>query len=157
MSGRLKKSWDFWAGNRHLAKKYFTKLTDKELIRAMFTKDLRNHVKAAIEVMATTKQQGPRGERGIPGPPGPRGLPGKVGLTGKTGVHGPRGATGTIGKTGPIGKLSATDRREIIGLVQAQIGEVSRELAAQAKRLVFLQHELDELRANIGRLAGIRN
>ena len=107
--------------------------------------------------MARSKQQGrrgERGERGIPGPPGPTGLPGKVGITGKTGAHGPRGATGATGKAAPNGKLSAADRREIAGLVHAQIGEVSRELAAQAKRLLALQVELDELRANFGRLTG---
>ena len=101
------------------------------------------------------KQRGQRGERGVAGPRGPRGPQGVVGATGKTGGQGPRGAVGVTGKTGPVGKLSPADRREIISLVHAQIGEVSLELAAQMKRLASLKAELEDLRGNVARLAGI--
>jgi len=96
--------------------------------------------------MSKSKQQGPRGERGIPGPPGPRG---KQGATGKTGIVGKLGARGATGKTGQAGTFSPADRVEILNVVRGQIGEVSRELTAQMKRLKSLTGELDELRVNV--------
>ena len=106
--------------------------------------------------MATSaKQQGPRGERGRPGPAGPRGKPGATGATGKTGGTGLRGRVGSMGltgKTGPAGILTPSDRREILSVVEGQVQEVHRELSVQIKRTERLQGELDELRANLGRL-----
>jgi hypothetical protein len=99
--------------------------------------------------MSSEHSKGRRGERGIPGPPGPRGKQGSTGATGKTGTGGRKGATG---KPGQAGAFSAADRREILGVVQGQMSEVSRELSAQMKRLKSLQAELDELRANVERL-----
>ena len=96
--------------------------------------------------MSKSKQLGRRGERGIPGPPGPRG---KQGATGKTGSVGKLGARGATGKTGPTGTFLPADRLEILSVVQGQIGEVSRELTAQTKRLKSLTGELNELRANV--------
>lgn len=96
--------------------------------------------------MSKSNQQGRRGERGIPGRPG---LRGKQGATGKTGSVGKRGARGATGNTGNTGTLMPADRLEILSAVQGQIGEVSRELTAQTKRLQSLAGELDELRANV--------
>ena len=108
--------------------------------------------------MSKSTRHGRQGARGVPGPPGPRGkqggtgatgTTGKTGKTGKTGLHGLRGERG---KTGPSGKLLPAGRREVFGLVQAQIAEVSRELAAQIKRLGLLSNELDAMRANVASL-----
>ncbi len=104
--------------------------------------------------MSKSKQQDRRGERGIPGPPGPRG---KQGATGKTGIVGKLGARGATGKTGQTGTFLPADRFEILSVVQGQIGEVSRELTAQMKRLKSLTGELDELRANVKTLMDSSN
>jgi hypothetical protein len=102
--------------------------------------------------MPKSKRQDRRDERGISGPPGPRGKQGPIGATGKTGIGGRSGAPGPTGKTGPAGMFSSADRLEISSVVQGQIGEVSRELTAQMKRLKSLKGELDELRANVKKL-----
>jgi hypothetical protein len=52
-----------------------------------------------------------------------------------------------------VGKLSPADRLEVLSVVQGQIGEVSREFMAQMKHMELLKSELDELRANVARLA----
>ena len=104
-----------------------------------------------------SKQQGPRGERGIPGPPGPRGRDGPMGARGKTGARGPRGTTGargTIGKTGPAGAMAQNDRMEILGVVEGQIEDIYRELDLQMKRTAQLQAQVDEVRARIRQLMG---
>jgi hypothetical protein len=44
-----------------------------------------------------------------------------------------------------------------LSVVQGQIGEVSRELTAQMKRLKSLTGELDELRANVKTLIDSSN
>ena len=103
--------------------------------------------------MSKSKQQSRRNERGIPGPPGPQG---KHGAAGKTGRVGKTGAKGATGKT-RAGTFLPADQHEIFSVVQGQIGEVSRELTAQMKRLKSLTGELDELRANVKTLMDTLN
>jgi hypothetical protein len=73
-------------------------------------------------------QTGPRGRRGATGPKGARG---------------PQGTPGLVGPTGDAG--------DVLEIVEKQIDDIHRELAAQMKRIAQLQHQLDELRATVRR------
>jgi len=104
------------------------------------------------------KHEGKRGLRGIPGPPGPPGKAGRTGVTGKTGGRGEKGATGARGTRGTTGSrpgaLAASDRMEILTIVQEQIEDIHRELNTQLKRMAQLQVQVDEVRKRINQLAG---
>jgi hypothetical protein len=86
-------------------------------------------------------KKGARGARGKQGPPGP---PGKQGGKGERGAPGQPGATGAA--------MTVAERIELLGVVEGQIEVIYRELDLQMKRMMTLQDQLDELRANVARL-----
>ncbi len=104
---------------------------------------------------------------GIPGPPGPAGPTGATGAQGKVGQRGPVGKTGTRGAKGTVGPKGATGkhgtqgepgqepprRRKLLDIVQVQINRIDRELHIQMTRMAQIQAEVDQLRANLKRLA----
>jgi hypothetical protein len=103
--------------------------------------------------------RGDRGLQGIPGPPGPAGATGAIGAQGKVGQRGPIGKTGAAGVKGTAGAKGATGeepptRMKLFGVVQLQIDRIDRELHIQMTRMAQIQAEIDQLRANLKRLAG---
>ena len=94
--------------------------------------------------------RGGRGLQGIPGPPGP------VGPIGKTGARGPKGLVGgkgTVGVRGATGQ-EPPRRRKLFEIIHVQIGRIDHELHIQMTRMAQIQAEVDQLRANLKRLAG---
>ena len=80
------------------------------------------------------------------GPAGPQGPAGPAGPSGPQGPEGPRGKTG---KTGPKGSDAELPSLE---LVNEQIDKIGHELRIQLQRMAQIQHQLDEVRANVKRL-----
>lgn len=112
--------------------------------------------------------RGDRGLQGIPGPAGPAGPTGAIGVQGNVGQRGligktgARGAKGTVGAKGAMGKQGTKGqelprRRKLFGLVQIQIDRIDRELQIQMTRMAQIQAEIDQLRANLRRLASDSN
>ena len=106
--------------------------------------------------MSKSKQPGRQQERVLPGSSVARGKTRAAGATGTTGTQRlRRGDTGR--KTTSRRDARPDHRRETLRLVQAQLGEVSRELTAQIKRMLGLTAELDALRANVSSLLNTPN
>jgi Collagen triple helix repeat (20 copies) len=110
------------------------------------------------DLMAKSKQQGPRGKQGIPGPPGPTGKTGSVGITGHSGHTGQRGPQGVAGHRGPAGQDSVggvlpSERRSLIASLHEQIDNIYNELDLQMKRMAQLQVQLDDVRKKMHGLA----
>jgi collagen triple helix repeat protein len=109
-----------------------------------------------------------RGRQGIPGPPGPAGpigspgAQGRAGQRGATGKTGMRGAKGSVGPKGGKGQHGAKGemgeepprRVKLLDIVQVQISRIDEELRIQMTRMGQIQAEVDQLRANLRRLAG---
>jgi len=115
--------------------------------------------------MAKNHRIGAHGPQGIPGPPGPAGPPGpkgatgargKVGQRGRIGMRGLRGGKGTAGAKGATGK-EPPQRKKLIKVVQVQIDRIDRELQIQMTRMAQIQADVDQLRANLKKLAGDSN
>ncbi len=98
--------------------------------------------------MSKSKQQRRQNTPGLARPSGSRRRQGGVSAAGTPEPQQPRRAK-TAGTTGPA---SPAHRRELLNLVQAQLGEVSRELTAQIKRMLGLTAELELLRTNVANL-----
>jgi len=109
--------------------------------------------------------KGARGDRrlqGIPGPPGPAGPTGAIGPQGKVGQRGPIGKSGARGAKGTVGAKGVTGqepprRRKLLDVVQVQISRIDHELHIQMTRMAQIQADVDQLRANLKRLAGDSN
>jgi len=104
-------------------------------------------------------ERGPQGIPGPPGPPGPAGLKGAIGPRGKVGRRGPVGRTGQRGGKGLAGAKGATgkeppQRRKLLDVVQVQIDRIDHELQLQMTRMAQIQADVDQLRANLKKLAG---
>jgi hypothetical protein len=66
------------------------------------------------------------------------------------GGKGSRGAKGATGQEPP-------QRKKLLQVVQVQIDRIDRELQIQMTRMAQLQADVDQLRANLKRLAGDSN
>jgi Collagen triple helix repeat (20 copies) len=96
------------------------------------------------------------------GATGARGKSGHAGPIGKTGVRGAKGTAGAKGATGKHGATGATGqepprRRKLLDVVQVQISRIDHELRIQMTRMAQIQAEVDQLRANLKRLADDSN
>ena len=84
------------------------------------------------------------------------GARGKVGQRGPIGTKGLRGGKGFPGGKGATGKEPA-HHKKFLKVVQVHIDRIDSELRIQMTRMAQIQAEIDQLRANLKKMAGDSN